>query len=85
MAMTDHACLALVLILSERRRSISSSVQGCGASGSASAAAASVLVDGVASRCPRVGLDAIQREEVLSRVRRARFLSGGDGGVGGVQ
>ena len=84
MAMTDHACLVLVLILSERRRSISSSVQGCGASGSASAAA-SVLVDGVASRCPRVGLDAIEREEVLSRVRRARFLSGGDGGVGGVQ
>ena len=78
MAMTDHACLALVLILSERRRSISSSVQGCGASGSAS-------VDGVASRCPRVGLDAIEREEVLSCVRRARFLSGGDGGVGGAQ
>ena len=65
-------------------RSISSSVQGCRASGSASAAAY-VVVDGVASRCPRVGLDAIEREEVLSRVRRARFLSGGDGGVGGVQ
>ena len=47
--------------------------------------AVSVLVDGVASRCPRVGLDAIEREEVLSRVRRARLLSGGDGGVGGAQ
>ena len=33
------------------------------------------LVDGVASCCPRVGLDAEEREEVLSRVRRARFLS----------
>ena len=44
-----------------------------------------VLVDGVASRCPRVGLDAIEREEVLSCVRRACFLSGGDGGVGGAQ
>ena len=83
--MTDHAYLALELVLRERRSSISPSVQGCGASGSASVEA-SVLVDVVASLGPRAGLDAVDREEAKSRVRRARFLSGEDGGgVGGAQ
>ena len=82
-AMTDHAYLALELVLRERRSSISPSVQGCEASGSASV---SVLVDVVASLGPRAGLDAVDREEAKSRVRRARFLSGEDGGgVGGAQ
>ena len=85
MAMTDHAYLALELVLRERRSSISPSVQGCEASGSASVEA-SVLVDVVASLGPRAGLDAVDREEAKSRVPRARFLSGEDGGgVGGAQ